>query len=113
MLHLKKHLTTKEKKRLNFWWHKTQYLEHVSSLFTGYFLCLYSTSVLHLFSMLFLIASVFWIIYNGFINIALDRKFFHRSTTSSSWFDLIAYWPVQILMLILAILINLQIIKIF
>ena len=97
-------LSNEEKKKLNFWWHKTQWLERITAIITGYFLAPFE--LLSGFTLLLIVSGVFWIIYDGFINVALNRKFFHRSTTSTSFTDKFSYWWIKLPYLVITVIIH-------
>lgn len=90
------------KKRLNRSWHSFQYFERASAILFGFglaFLPIYNA-----LATLFLMAALFWLVYDGAINTAFNRPFLHRSTTGTSSFDKIAYPPVKIGSVLLAVI---------
>lgn len=97
-----------KQKQLNFWWHKFQLLERTFAIGFGIALATLN-SLTEMVVALFLIASIFWIVYDGFIMLMTGRTFFQRTTTTTSWFRFISYPELKIgvffVMVILAIII--------
>ena len=90
-------------KYLSKLWHWFQLAERASAILFGYFL--HILPFLSAGKVIFLIASVFWIAYDGAINIARNKNIFFISGQSASAFHVFAHPVLKIGLLITSIII--------
>lgn len=84
-------------------WHWAQLFERASAILFGYFL--HNLPLLSVGKVIFFVASVFWIVYDGAINIARNKNIFYISGQSTSVFDVFAHPVLKIGLLITSIII--------
>lgn len=94
-----------ERKWLSYYWHWFQLLERSSAIAFGYSLAQLSRLWL-VGEVVFLTATIFWIVYDGAINLARKQNIFYISGQSESAFDNLAKWYIKIALLVIAIIVN-------
>lgn len=94
----------KERKWYSYYWHNFQLFERVDAILFGYFLC--KLPFADAVKILFLAASVFWIAYDGAINLARKQNIFYISGQSEAVTDNLAKWYIKIGLLVIALIIN-------
>ena len=90
-------------------WHQLQWLERVLMIAVGAYLFNNASTVRQFasaFARLLFVAIVFWIGYDGIINLYLNRGFFYVSPTSGAWTEQFAHWYIKIPLLIGIIFLN-------
>jgi len=90
-------------KYLSKLWHWFQLFERIFAITFGFSLA-YSMDLGDAIKVIFLIASIFWIAYDGAINIARNKNIFFISGESTSAFDPFAYPWLKIGLLITSII---------
>lgn len=71
-------------KRYNALWHTHQMLERIALLLGSFLLGLSQFQIFTKLAVIFLIAVTFKTVYDGVINVYLEREFFHISSTTTS-----------------------------
>lgn len=91
-------------KYLSKLWHWFQLFERIFAIVFGYCLSSYLIGIGEAVKVVFLTASVFWIAYDGAINIARNKNIFYISGQSQSTFDVFAHPWLKICLLITSII---------
>jgi hypothetical protein len=86
-------------------WHWFQLLERIFAIVFGFSLSFYLIGIGEAVKVVFLTASVFWIAYDGAINIARNKNIFFISGQSASTFDVFAHPVLKIGLLITSLII--------
>lgn len=86
-------------------WHWLQLFERVL-IFTAGYLTASVTGILQISVLLLVFAVVFFIVYDGCINLILGRNFFYVSKTSTAFTEKFAQWYVKIPLIIILFLLN-------
>lgn len=96
-------------------WHNQQWLERVGLFLSGMCIGIFShaffSSDLYSFFITIIIMSItsgiiFFILYDGVINMKLNNAFFYVSPTSKAWTEQFAHWWIKIPLLIVMIVLN-------
>jgi len=81
-------LSDMEELRLNALWHTSQTVERITAICFGFMISfVFQTGVILAVSVTLVIHSSYWIIYNSFVNVYLNRHIFHQTKTSTSTID--------------------------
>lgn len=91
-------------------WHWLQFLERVL-IFAGGYLTASVTGVLQISVLLLGFAVIFFVIYDGCINLILRRNFFYVSETSTAFTERFAHWWIKIPLIIIVFIFNALILR--
>lgn len=89
-------------------WHNLQWLERIGIGTTLFYLGIALKTVMwELIPIVLLLCVLFFIIYDGLINvIAFNRNWFYVSQTTSAWTEKFAHWWIKIPLIIILFVIN-------
>lgn len=89
-------------------WHNLQWLERIGIGTTLFYLGItLKTLMWELIPIALLLCVLFFIIYDGLINvIAFNRNWFYVSQTTSAWTEKFAHWWIKVPLIIILFLIN-------
>lgn len=99
-------LRIKDVERYSMWWHWLQFFERGSIFIVGALASL-TNDIVQFSLLMILCAWIFFIIYDGLINIiAKDEDFFDISLTSKAFTEKFAHWYIKVPMLLIFFIVN-------